>query len=66
MNDIESTWDYLVDKGIATEQELILVTYINGYNMESLNDIIYVRTGYRTAEQLQEEEDEDIEEYWKT
>jgi len=60
--DVESTWDYLVDKGIATEQELILVTYINGYNMESLNDIIYVRTGYRTAEQLQEE-DEEIEEY---
>ena len=63
--DIESTWDYLVDKGIATEQELILVTYINGYNMESLNDIIYARTAYRDAEQLQEEEDEEIEEYWK-
>ena len=65
MGVIESTWDYLVDKGIATEQELILVTYINGYNMESLNDVIYVRTAYRTVEQLQEE-DEDIEEYWKT
>ena len=61
MNDVESIWDYLVDKGIATEQELILVTYINGYNIESLNDIIYVRTGYRNAEQLQE--DEEIEEY---
>ena len=55
--DVESTWDYLVDKGIATEQELILVTYINGYNIESLNDIIYVRTGYRNAEQLQEDEE---------
>jgi hypothetical protein len=63
MNDVESTWDYLVDSGIATEQELILVTYINGYNMESLNDIIHVRTGYQDAEQLQEEEDEDIEVY---
>ena len=61
--DVESTWDYLVDKGIATEQELILVTSINGYNMESLNDIIYARTAYRIVEQLQEEEDEDIEEY---
>ena len=64
MNDIESTWDYLVDKGIATEQELILVTYINGYNMESLNDIIYVRTAFHDVEQLQEK-DEEIEEYWK-
>ena len=60
--DIQSTWEYLVDQGIATEQELILVTYINGYNMESLNDIIYVRTAYHDVEQLQEE-DEDIEEY---
>ena len=65
MNDIESTWDYLVDTGIATEQELILVTYINGYNMESLNDIIYVRTAFHDVEQLQEK-DEEIEEYWKT
>ena len=64
MNDIESTWDYLVDTGIATEQELILVTYINGYNMESLNDIIYVRTAFHDVEQLQEK-DEEIEEYWK-
>ena len=57
--DVESTWDYLVDKGIATEQELILVTSINGYNMESLNDIIYARTAYHDAEQLQEEETEE-------
>ena len=63
MGVIESTWDYLVDKGIATEQELILVTHINGYNMESLNDVIYARNAYRTIEQLQEEE---TEEYWKT
>ena len=62
--DIESTWVYLVDSGIATEQELILVTCINGYSMESLNDVIYSRTAYQDAEQLQEE-DEEIEEYWK-
>ena len=61
--DIESRWDYLVDTGIATEKELQLITNINGYNMESLNDVIYVKTGYRTAEQLQEEE---TEENWKT
>jgi len=64
--DIESTWEYLVDQGIATEKELQLITNINGYNMESLNDVIYAKTAYRNAEQLQEEEDEDIEEYWKT
>ena len=60
--DIESTWDYLVETGIATEQELGLITDINGYSIEALNDIIYVRTAYQDAEQLQEEEGE---EYWK-
>ena len=59
MNDIESTWDFLVDTAIATEQELHLVTCINGYSMESLNDVIYVRTAYRNVEQLQEEETEE-------
>jgi hypothetical protein len=63
MNDVESTWDYLVDKGIATEKELQLITDINGYNMESLNDVIYAKTAYRNAEQLQEEENEEIGEY---
>ena len=58
-NDIESTWVYLVDSGIATEKELQLITDINGYNMESLNDVIYSRTAYQDAEQLQEEETEE-------
>ena len=57
--DIESTWKYLVDSGIATEKELQLITNISGHNMESLNDVIYARTGYRNAEQLQEEETEE-------
>ena len=57
--DIESTWKYLVDQGIATEKELQLITSISGHNMESLNDVIYARTGYRNAEQLQEEETEE-------
>jgi hypothetical protein len=59
--DVESTWEYLVYQGIATEQELQLITDINGYNMESLNDVIYSRTAYQDAEQLQE--DEEIGEY---
>ena len=60
--DIQSTWDYLVEAGIATEQELDLITDINGYNMESLNDVIYARTAFHDVEQLQEK-DEEIGEY---
>lgn len=61
---IETLWDNLVDYSIATEEELQLVTKINGYSESSLNDILYVRTGYRSWEQYQgeDEEDEDEEE----
>ena len=49
-------WDAIVEYGIATEEELELVTAINGYNSDTLNDVIFVRTGYRNIEQLLEEE----------
>ena len=50
------TWDYIVESGIASEETLRVVTSINGYNEETLNDIIYATTGYRDIEQLQEAE----------
>lgn len=52
MNDI---WNSIVEYGIATDEELQLVTCINGYNEETLNDVIYVRTGYHDIEQFLEE-----------
>ena len=57
MENLSKIWDYLVENGIATEEELQLITCINGYNEEALNDVIYVRTGYRDIEQLQESEE---------
>lgn len=52
---IESVWEMLVDMGVATDEELQLVTSINGYNIDTLNDVIYVRTGYHDIEQLKME-----------
>lgn len=46
----------LIERGIATESELDLITDINGFNIETLNDVVYARTGYRTYEQLIEED----------
>ena len=40
----------------TTDEELSLVTAIDGYNEDTLNDVIYVRTGYRNIEQLLDEE----------
>ncbi len=48
-------FDFLVEYGIATEDEIRLVTDINGYNEETLNDILYARTGNRNVEQFLEE-----------
>lgn len=53
---ISKKWDWLLDMGIATEKELQLVTDINGYSVETLNDVLYARTGYRDQEQLEDEE----------
>jgi chemotaxis regulatin CheY-phosphate phosphatase CheZ len=47
---IDQMWDWLLDMGIATEEELQLVTDINGYSLETLNDILFARTGYRDQE----------------
>jgi hypothetical protein len=47
-------YDYLIDYGIATEKEISLVCSINGTNEDSLNSILYSRTGYRDIEQIKE------------
>ena len=52
---IDEVWDLLVEYGVATQEELELITCINGYNIDTLNDVIYARTGYRDIEQLQDE-----------
>lgn len=49
---IEQVWDLLYQYNIATEDELKLVTTINGYNIDTLMDILYARTGLRSIEQL--------------
>ena len=44
-------WDTLLDLGVS-EQTLQIVTAINGYTIETLMDILYAHTGYRSFEQL--------------
>lgn len=64
--DLNEIKEYLVNNDIATEEEITLVTQINGWNEESLNDIIYARTGYHDMEQYTESEDrETYNEYFK-
>ena len=52
-------WTLIVEYGIATDSEIDLVTDINGNSIETLNDIIYARTGYRDIESYEESEFDD-------
>ena len=45
-------YDFIVDNCIATEEEVSLVTNINGWGEEQLNDIIHARTEYHDVPQL--------------
>lgn len=50
----EQLYDYLIETGVATEEEVALVTSINGTNIDTLESILYSRTGYRSLEQIKE------------
>ena len=54
---MEENIQYLVDNFIATEEEITLVCCINGHTQETLESILYARTGYRSFEQIQGEEE---------
>tara|TARA_R100000808_G_C2134809_1_gene143306 strand:- start:1125 stop:1298 length:174 start_codon:yes stop_codon:yes gene_type:complete len=53
---LQMLWDYLLESEIATQNEISLVTSINGTNLDSLESILYSRTGYHTLSQIQEME----------
>lgn len=48
-------WDEIIMSGIATEEELQLVTDVAGYSVEVLNSVVYSRTGYNNIEQFKGE-----------
>jgi hypothetical protein len=53
--EVDDLWSYFVDNEFFTPAELELLTSINGYNMDTLNDALYARYGYRDLDQLVEE-----------
>ena len=53
--DVNVLWDELQDMELFTYEELKLLTNINGYSVETLNDAIFARYGYRDLEQMMEE-----------
>lgn len=54
------TYDFIVENGIATSEELNLArNLLDGSWLDILNSVLYVRTGYRTIEQMIESENGD-------
>lgn len=51
---VNEAWDYLVEAGIVSEETMKVVIGINGYTMETINDICYHAAGM-DYEQLKEE-----------
>ena len=52
--EIAGLWDYIIEYNIASEDTLRVVTNINGYSIDTLNDVLYSVTGYRSLDQLKE------------
>jgi len=50
----DEMWSRLEEIGVS-EETLRVVTDINGYSEDTMLDILYVVTGYRNFEQLEEE-----------
>jgi hypothetical protein len=63
MERLESIISLLIDLNYFTEEELSLVTSINGYNEDAINDAIYVRTGFHDINQLFSEDNQVLKDY---
>lgn len=53
-NNLNEKWDLLVEMGVS-EETLDIITSINGYNLQTLEDVLYAKFGYRSFEQLEDE-----------
>lgn len=62
---LEEYSNYLIDNLGVNEEVVNCITSINGYNVNTLDHILYYYTGYRDLEQYLEYEDrETYEEYY--
>ena len=57
---IERAYYTLIDEKIATEDELILITDIMGYNLDVLEKVLYARAGINDFFQLDEDLENDL------
>ena len=51
MDKVDNYYDLLIDSGIVSKEAVDLVTTINGYSIDTLNDILFALTGERDIEE---------------
>ena len=61
--DLDLLFAALVDFGVATEEEIILVSNINGHKLETYENILFARTEWRSFEQWAELGEEELSSY---
>lgn len=63
--ELEEYYSYLIDTNIVSEDSLRLITDINGYNENTLDDVLHFQTGYRDIKSYLYYEDNDtFKEYY--
>ena len=50
--ELDTIWDLYLTLCICSEETLRVVTDINGYSKETMQDILYATTGLRSIEQI--------------
>lgn len=57
--DKNDMWDALMERYDISKQALDIVTSINGFSTETMEDVLYVATGLRSFDQDSDDEDSD-------
>ena len=62
---LDQYYDYLINYELVSKETMDIVTRLNGYNEKTLDELLYVVSGYRDIEQYLEYEDtETYNEYY--
>lgn len=56
-SEVDEAWDYLVDNGLVSEEALQLVVAVNGYTMQTIDDVCYAVAGMDFEQLIEEEQD---------
>ena len=49
-------WDFMVDSEIATENEIGVACHFGGRSLDTLESLLFYKTGYHSLEQMSEED----------